>query len=94
MRPRPSGEHESLDAAEEMALYELAEIGAARELSVPSYVRDGIASGRLRLTGGGYGNVRLVLRRLAYRSVYAVGSGRCVVLRCVETGAVVRLPYE
>jgi hypothetical protein len=48
-----SAEHEATDAAEEMALYELAELGAARELSVPSYVRDGIASGRLLQRGGG-----------------------------------------
>lgn len=88
MRQRMTGAHEALDAAEELAAFEITEAGALRELRLQRHVVAGLDAGRLRKHRG---VVRLARRRLAYRSVYGIGSGSYVVIRG-KCGVVARLP--
>lgn len=79
-------EYEALDAECELDAFELTESVAKRQLRIPQWVNDGIGAGRLTRRRG---NVRLAYRRLSYRSY----SHFQVVMRAVDTGMVIRLPF-
>ena len=83
-------------AADLLDAFDLEEVGACAWLRVPVQLRRGLAAGRLRMTsdGLGFGRVRLVHRRLAFRANYAMQkNGLYVVLLHEGSGAVVRLPF-
>lgn len=87
---------EALEAS--LAWFELHELGERARLRMPSHLREGLEAGRLRRFRGI--GLRRTHQRLALRHLYRTGpgarsefTGHYVVLRCIETRQIVRLPY-